>query len=52
MTSSTVVSIFGTATSAISSYFTTLLPVILPVAVGLAVLFGILHWVYGASRRK
>jgi len=52
MTTSTVVTILTAGTSAISTNFERILPVILPVAVALAVLFGALHWIYGSARRK
>lgn len=52
MSSSTVNTILTAGITAISDNFSRILPVILPVAVALAVLFGVLHWIYGSSRRK
>lgn len=51
MASSTVVTIIQSGVTALTDYFSLLLPVILPVAVGIAILFGIWFWIRGSARR-
>jgi len=52
MTSSTVNTILTSGVTAINDYLSTLLPVVIPVAVGLAALFFIAWWIVGAQRRR
>jgi len=52
MSSSSMGTILTTGTQAIQDYFTTILPILIPVAVGVAAVFFAIHWFFGASRRK
>lgn len=52
MTGSTTVTLLSDATTLVGGAFTDLLPIVVPVAISLAILYGVLHWLLGASRRK
>ncbi len=52
MTGSTTVTLLNSATSQISDAFSSLLPIVVPVAIALAVLYGVLHWLTGSARRR
>lgn len=52
MTGSTTVTLINQATAQLSTTFTTLLPILIAVAVPLAVGYGIYHWLLGAARMR
>jgi len=52
MASSTIVTVAQGVGTALTDNLSAILPVLLPVAVALAVVFGALHWLLGSSHRK
>lgn len=52
MATTTLGNILTAGVAGLQGGFITMLPLILPVAAVLAIFFGVLHWLFGASHRK
>lgn len=52
MTGSTTVTLLESAANQLGTAFSNLLPIVVPAAIALAVLYGVLHWFTGAARRR